>query len=148
MSVPTDAYIGHMKSLMHKATSCTNVDDGIEVVDSAFKCRIISYRVSAQRHHICYRDFFGEVADKIKKLLVQERRKHRSIKVNMELFGRFIHQTKKLVEVKSFNTANKVVTEASGIDSIYDDFAQTMETKAEEFEERDSGKTKTVRNRN
>lgn len=140
VSVPREAYVGHVKSLLHKATSCRNVEEGIEVVESAFRCRIVSYRVTPQRHHIIYREFFEEVAGKITKLLVQERIKHKNIKVNMELFGRFLNQTKELVEVKSFNTQNKILTEGSDIERIYDDFAQTMETKAQEFEERDSGK--------
>lgn len=141
VEVPRHAYAGHRKSLMHKMKSCRNLEDGVEVVDSAFKKRIISYRVSPVGHHISYKEFFDEVADKIKYLIREEIRKHRSIKVNLELFGLFVHQVKELREIKSFNTANKILNEGSDLNSIYDDFAGNIESKAIEFQERESGKS-------
>lgn len=130
-----------MRSLLHKAKTCTNLDDGVELIESAFKSRIASYRVSSPRYHIRYDEFFAELADKIKRLLEKEVAKARAIKINMELFGRFVHQVKQLREIKSFNTSNKIVTESSDINSIYDDCVNSIKTKASEFQERESGNT-------
>lgn len=140
VDVPSRIFQGHLRSLVHKARACREVESGVETIQSAFNSRIASYRVSSQRHHIVYNDFFEELGDKIKKLLVKEARKFRSIKVNLELFGRFIHPVKELTDIKSFNTRNKIINEASDWNSIYDDFVGEMTAKASEFQERESGK--------
>lgn len=140
VDVPSRAFQGHLRSLIHKARAYREVESGVEIIESAFNSRIVSYRVSSQRHHIDYTEFFEELRDKIKQLLVKEAQKFKSIKVNLELFGRFIHPVQELTDTKSFNTRNKIINEASDWNSIYDDFVGEMTTKASEFQERESGK--------
>lgn len=66
--------------------------------------------------------------------------KHISIKVNVEFFGMYVIFSKNVMDVKSFNTKNSVVTQATALKEVYDQFMATILGKASEFQERDSGK--------
>ncbi|KAJ8954840.1 hypothetical protein NQ318_023401 [Aromia moschata] len=57
----------------------------------------------------------------------------------MELFGRYILQTQKIVDNKSFNTANKVIDYAADLNDVFYVFVDLMTTQMSEFQKRDSG---------
>lgn len=137
--VPLNRYQGHLRSLQHKANSCVNIREGVEIVQTAFQKRIISYRFSAARKHLDYGEFFCELKEKVFQVMEYEIVKHKALKINAEVFGRYIHQAQELVDVKSFNTAYKVINEGADKDEIWTDFIDVMKTKASEFEESESG---------
>lgn len=129
----------HMRTIEHRTNSCVPLRGGIQVVRSAFKCRIVSYRVHSENYHLDYVRFFTEIKNDVVKLLEEVVQIHKSVKVNMEVFGRYILHTQELSDTKSFNTSNIILDLASDLTSAYDNFIDKMISKTTEFQERDSG---------
>lgn len=139
VQVPEHALAGHRRSLQHRENCCVRMEDGVQIVNTAYRSRIISYRISPQNDHINYDDFFDELKNKILNLLQMQIAEHKSVKVNLELFATFAHQKLEKIEIKSFNTRNEIVNESSVLEQIYDRFTEIMKAKGTEFQERDSG---------
>lgn len=134
------SYVGHLRSRRH----CTRagfepLGDGVVALQSAFKSRIVSYKVTSENVHINVIEFLNEIKEKIMSLLERQISKFNSVKVNFELFGYFILETKDLEDIKSFNTANEVVTFGTDLNQLYDQFSTILDEKASEFQERESG---------
>lgn len=130
----------HRRTLEHRTMSCTPKCDGIQIINTAFKCRIISYRVHSDTKHTDYVMFFDEVKAKVISLLEDVISAHKSVKVNMETFANYILQTRETSDVKSFNSCNKIFDESVDIGDLYKDLVDTMTSQMSEFEEKDSGK--------
>ncbi|XP_074039589.1 uncharacterized protein isoform X2 [Leptinotarsa decemlineata] len=113
----------HNRSLQHKNNACVQLSDGVQIIKSAFKRRIATYRVQSSIVSTDYMSFFNEIRQKVIELLESAIRIHKIIKVNIEVFGSYILQTQDLKETRSFNSRNGII-------------AQTTE-----FQERDSGWT-------
>ncbi|XP_074041969.1 uncharacterized protein [Leptinotarsa decemlineata] len=131
----------HRRTLQHRTNACIQYGDGVKIIRTAFKCRIVSYRVDSQNHHIDYPTFFNELKQKVFKLLEEVLVIHKSVKVNMEVFGRYYLQTKENLEVKSFNSPNQVVDQSNDLNVIYNIFIDALTAQAMEFQHRDSGWT-------
>lgn len=112
---------------------------GVEIVQSAFKYRIVTYRVHSENNHLDYVMFFNEIRPKILNLLEEVLRIHKTIKVNMETFARYTLPTQDLADMKSFNTCNRILDEAMDLNSVLDSFVDSMIIQTTEFQERDSG---------
>lgn len=136
---PRNQYQGHLRSLQHKTKSCMSIRKGVEIINTAFKKRIVSYRISGEYSHIDYDDFFNDVKQKVKNVIECNIARLKALKVNMEVFGRYIHQTQGLIDVKSFNTAYRIMNDGVDIDVLYNDFVDIMKAKTSEFQERNSG---------
>ncbi|CAH1098900.1 unnamed protein product [Psylliodes chrysocephalus] len=61
LGIPTNQMSSHMRSLGHKEKACTIQVYGIHLIQSAFKCRIVVYRVKSGEKHIDYITFFDEI---------------------------------------------------------------------------------------
>lgn len=129
----------HRRTLQHKTNSCVPLTDGVQIVQSAFKCRIVSYRVHSDNRHLDYVMFFNAVKCKILNLLEEVIGVHRTVKVNMEVFARYILQTQEISDIKSFNTPNKIVDMSTDLNSTLHEFIDQMVSQSAEFQERDSG---------
>ena len=81
----------------------------------------------------------GEVSDYVFDLLGNELLRQGQIKVNFELFGLYYLPSQDLRDIKSFYTNNSVITASVNLRDIYNDFTNTLDRKASEFLERDSG---------
>lgn len=121
-------------------------DNDIAMIKAAFKNRIISYKVNNKKYYINVRDFLTEIKDKILAIIENAVQKHFSIKVNVKLFGMYLLDTKHFCEIKSFNTRNEIVLNSSDVEQLYNDFAATLEVKADQFQECDSGNSKFTSN--
>lgn len=139
-TIPANQINSHRRTLEHRTMSCTPKCDGIQIINSAFKRRIISYRVCSQNHHIDYNLFFNEVKEKILELLKEIVNVHKSVKVNMETFGKYVLPTQETTDVKAFNSSNRIIDESKDLNSIYQEFVDSMISQTSEFEEKDSGK--------
>lgn len=138
------SWIGHLRSNLHKnKISTENLGEGVETVASAFRSRIISYKVSAisETEKISLDSFFESCKDKIKKLLDDALEKHVSIKVNFEHFASFLMFKNDTTEIKSFGTKNVILHMNNDFDSIYGRIVNSIKKKIESFQERDSGWT-------
>ncbi|KAJ8938044.1 hypothetical protein NQ318_013952 [Aromia moschata] len=106
----------------------------MKLIQTAFKSRIASYRVHSENRYSDYNIFFESIKNKVIHLL-SEVIKNNAVKVIMELFGRL----KKIVDNKSFNTANKVIDSAADLNDVFYVFVDLMTTQMSEFQKRDSG---------
>lgn len=129
----------HRRTLQHRTNSCVPMMAGVEIVQSAFKYRIVTYRVHSENNHLDYVMFFNEIRPKILNLLEEVLRIHKTIKVNMETFARYTLPTQDLADMKSFNTCNRILDEAMDLNSVLDSFVDSMIIQTTEFQERDSG---------
>lgn len=140
IDIPRSRFRGHLASLKHKGNACTDVIPGVEKIKTAFKYRIVSYRISSEQHHLNYDMFFNEVKEKVIKLMESEIRRLKAVKVNMEVFGLYVHQVQNIRDIKSFNTKFRILNEGAIAGEIYSDLVDIMKAKASEFQERESGK--------
>ena len=109
------------------------------VLQSAFACRIVTYKVTASNVHINVADFMNEIKDKIMPLWERQLAKFHSMKLNLELFGLFVLESRGLEDVKSFNTTNEVVTFGTDLNHLYEHFTTILAGKIQEFCELGSG---------
>jgi hypothetical protein len=139
ISVPTAYFMAHQRTLEHRSNSCRPLSDGVEIVESAFKSRIITYRVTSNGVHIDYSAFFEEVKPMVSSLIVDQLDIHKTLKINMIVVGRYFLPSQDLFSDKSFNTTNLNVSVGSDFDVIYNAFVKAMKVQSTEFQEKDSG---------
>lgn len=139
-SVRKNEINAHKRTLQHRTNSCTPLVKGVYVIASAFKNRIISYRVHSDKHHTDFVSFFGEIKCKVVNLLKDVIGIHKAVKVNMEVFGRYVLDVKDLSDIKTFNTTNKILDQSVDLITMWNMFVDMMMAQTTEFQERDSGR--------
>lgn len=128
----------HFRSTIHKNNSTNNYSDDIQIINSAFKCRIISYKINNTHEDLLTpEEFLIEVKDKVFNLLCEKFEQFITIKFNIELFGNYILND--VIEIKSFNTKNYVFTYTNSFNDVYEEIIEKLKIKSEQFQERDSG---------
>lgn len=124
--------------------------EGVELIQSAFKCRISTYRFSMPKQcYVNHTEFFNDIANNVSGVIKEKLTNLVSVKVHCELFSVYVKQQaeSELVDVKSFITKNKIVTSADKWEDLYNEFTEELKGKAENFQVRDSGMIfKAVRN--
>lgn len=146
IQVEVDKWAPHCRTNEHKNNSCIQLEDGIQVMQSAFKSRIATYRVSPQTYHIDYKSFFEEIKGKVISLFEEALRVHTTFKCSLEVFSSYLLPSQETTDIKSFNTVYKVVTHSDSLDEIYESFVNNILKKSEEFQEKDSGKQSIIGN--
>lgn len=132
--------MGHQRSKQHvTATGQEPLEEGITLVQTAFKSRIASYRVTPSENCTDVVSFMNRLKDKVLKLVREQCKRNLSIKLNCELFGLFYLESKDLTDVKSFNTKNQIITSGTDLNEVYDGLTGDFDEKVSEFQERDSG---------
>lgn len=111
----------------------------MEIINSAFQQRIISYRINPTSFHLNVSDLFKEILTKITKIIEKEQQKHNMIKMNLELFGLYLNPKDETHHIKSFNTPYRVICDSSNIKTEVDEMIQIIDRKADELAEKDSG---------
>ncbi|XP_071056904.1 uncharacterized protein [Onthophagus taurus] len=140
--VTRQCYSSHLRSNKHKQKAFVIIDDGVEKIDSIFGDKICSFRVSDhERKYVDMKEFSNRIREKVISLIQSVRNVNGSLKVNTEIFGLYFINTKEEVEIKSFNTKNKIITVAVDLYQTYEDFMDEIMVKMSEFQERDSGWT-------
>ncbi|KAJ8983456.1 hypothetical protein NQ317_013331 [Molorchus minor] len=139
VDIETDAWNSHLRTNIHKANSCTIFEDGVEIMKSAFKRRIISYKITSSTFHVDIKKFRDEIKERVLKLIQMEQIKHKLIKLNFELFSFYHLPTSTTHEIKSHNTPYEIVCSSTNINETFDHLFNIIDRKADEFAERDSG---------
>ncbi|XP_071052717.1 uncharacterized protein [Onthophagus taurus] len=140
--VTRQCYSSHLRSNKHKQKAFVIIDDDLEKIDSIFGDKICSFRVSDhERKYVDMKEFSNRIREKVISLIQSVRNVNGSLKVNTEIFGLYFINTKEEVEIKSFNTKNKIITVAVDLYQTYEDFMDEIMVKMSEFQERDSGWT-------
>lgn len=139
--VEGNCYTAHIRSAAHRSKAFVIVDDGVKRNVSAYGGRIVSYQISdLSQLYIDPQDFSNNIREKVLTLIESTLYVHNSIKMNLELYGLYYLLTKENVEIKSFNTMNKIITQGSDLYALYDDYIDEIKNKMSEFQERNSGK--------
>lgn len=143
ISVEKKSWVGHIRSNAHKTknNSTQVIGDGIEKLQSAFRNRITTYRISnANELFTSSVDvFMNSMYDRIKMLLDESVQKHMCIKVNFELYGLFVLFKNNSQSIKSFGTKNKILYQSYDFQRLYSEVLNCFKRKVEEFQQRDSG---------
>ncbi|KAG7299574.1 hypothetical protein JYU34_016555 [Plutella xylostella] len=137
------SWVGHLRSSDHKSRAVTyRLSDDVEILASAFRNRIATYKIKANDDAQRSLDsFFQSIHDKIKSLINQSLKTHFCIKVNVELFSFFLMYKNDSQELKSFGTKNVTLHMNYNFDSFFSEIKSTLKKKIEEFSEQDSGWT-------
>ncbi|KAJ8976357.1 hypothetical protein NQ317_011597 [Molorchus minor] len=138
-SVPSTSGTDRIKKINRSIVS--SLGDGVVELRNAFKNRIASYRFSSPRDHIDFYDFMWEVKQKVLDIIDKCMKKYHTLKINFEIFGLYEIPEKELSDIKSFNTKNKIITIATDLHQIFEEFTEEMTSQASEFQEKDSGWT-------
>lgn len=139
-SVKRSLWSSHLRTNSHKTNAILIKDNEVEIIKTAFKERIISYRVASKCFHINILEYFQEILPKIVNIMKLELQKHTCIKLNMELFGLYLNPNNETHDVKSFNTPFRVICNSSELTNEIDEMIGIIDRKADELAEKDSGK--------
>lgn len=111
----------------------------VERIGSAFKCRIVSHRISPTKQHIYHTDFFEDVRYTVLEIFEKYRKERNSSKINCVLFATYIIPHKEVVDLKSFNTNNRVWLQTTDLTDLYNEFQKEIKSNAEKIQERNFG---------
>ena len=89
INIPTRYFLAQQRTLQPRNKSCKPFSDSVEFVESAFKNRIITYRVTSNGGHIDYSAFFEDVKLIVSGLIVDQLDIHKTLKINMIVVGRY-----------------------------------------------------------
>lgn len=140
--VPRNHMLAHERTLEHRNKSCVSIARGVQRIESAFRSRIVSYRLNTDFDHVNYTIFFKDITPKVIGVLQEILHKYKSAKVNMITVARYFLAANDTFSEKSFNTPNQIVTIGSDLNEIFEIFIECMKTQAAEFQEKDSGMLK------
>jgi hypothetical protein len=140
ISIPKNRMNAHSRTLLHRTNSASNVRDGVKLVQSAFKNRICSYRVSSSATHNDFKLFFRDIKSDVLNVLEEMLNIHHTLKANIEVFASYYLETKETSDIKSFNTRFVVVDQGCDLSETYEEKVAAIITQITEFDEKDSGK--------
>lgn len=133
----------HRRSNEHKhKCSVAYKQNNIDVIRTAFKSRVNTYRVNNMiSDELSIENFLKHITESVTMLINENLQTHTSIKVNVELFGGYMVEKgdEYKYDVKSFNTKNEIITLSTELNNVYKDWIHIIKTKAEDFNDRESG---------
>jgi hypothetical protein len=139
-SIPNNKLNAHSRTLLHRTNSATHVRDGVKLVQSAFKSRICSYRISSSAIHNDFKLFFRDIKSDVLNVLEDMLNLHHTLKANIEVFASYYLETRETSDIKSFNTSFTVIDQGSDLSDMYEEKVTAITSQITEFDEKDSGK--------
>lgn len=141
ITVDNRRWAGHVRSTVHKNNSTTHLADNVEIIKSAFKGRITSYRIvaSSDELYLTTDSFLSNIRNQVKSLLDGALNVQTCVKVNFEVFCTYLMFKNDQSEVKSFNTKNYIIHFNYDFNKIYNDTVSKLIKKIDDFQSRDSG---------
>lgn len=137
-------YRYHLRTNLHKSNCLIRTEfNDIDIVATAFKNRIVTYRLNAAQN-LKQLPIEVNLSDKRKhviQLLKMSLCKHECIKVNFELFAYFILPKSDEQQLKSFNTKYEIIYQSTELNEMVSNLFDTFTTKLSEFEHCESGWT-------
>ena len=114
-------------------------EEGVKLVKTSFRNRLATYRLEGTEDPTNVKRFVDHLKDKVIRLVGTNVLTHRNLKIGMELFGRFLLQANEEMEIKSFNSKFRMVSEDTDLEELFVQFRDILDKKAMEFEENKSG---------
>lgn len=129
----------HNRTTKHKKNCSIFLDSNLKLVQTAFKHRILTYHISSDIHLTDVKLYLEELKPKIINLLNECMLVNQSLRVNVELYGRYMLASTKEEEIKSFNTKYALVYDYTNLDDFFEGYKQALIKKTSEFTEASSG---------
>lgn len=135
------SYRYHLRTNLHKNNCLLKTDfDNIDIIATAFRQRIVTYRVNpGDNTNSTPEDFLQNITEEVIKLLVMNLSKHGSIKLNFELFANFQLPPSDKLEMKSFNSKYDTIFRNTDLLELYSKAQNALINKLSEFQHRESG---------
>lgn len=111
----------------------------IEIIATAFKNRILTYRLNPTEIYQTPEAFLYDNLKNVVKLINMCLMKGNCLKVNYELFANFALPHSEHEQLKSFNTKNTVILRHTDLNENYLNAISTIKQKFAEFEHCESG---------
>lgn len=156
VDVPSLKYSSHLKSIFHKNKSARSLYgleeeevEGVEEVTSAFRGRIVTYRVRAinatSETKLNVELYINAVREKILQLISNKLEEYGTLKINFELFATFVKPAaavqwdeddgEQIVsDIKSFSMKYRVITLTTDLNAVVDDVVAVCQRKIDEFQ--------------
>lgn len=128
-SVERSHWTGHLRSTNHKNKTISHFCEGVEILHSAFRNRIASYRIVDPSENCSLEPFLNNIWDKIKTLIDMSLKEHSCIKVNFEYFALFLMFKNDSQEMKSFATKNVTLHQNYEFDSLLSQVKNTLKKR-------------------
>lgn len=140
-NVHVSKYSSHKKSNIHKTNCLLRTEfDNVQLIASAFKSRIASYRINPHSKSIISPEIFlSDISSTVFNVVKTLLNKHKSIKLNFELFVMYRLPKNDEVSLKSFNTKYTAIVQSSNLQAIYEEYSRKLINKCTEFELSESG---------
>lgn len=136
-----ETFSSHLHSLSrrHKNKCCTEIADGIQIVKTAFKNRLTTYRIFSKKYPTDVELYLNDLKPKFVSLLKNSLLNHTNVKVNMELYGAYLLPSDESQDIKSFNSRYSIVSMQTDLDELFNVFQQVLVSKSCRFREKNSG---------
>ncbi|XP_063391753.1 uncharacterized protein LOC134677251 [Cydia fagiglandana] len=147
IDVLSNNLIEHSETERHKLLCEQEKSDdcAVYIVESAFKRRIVSYRINGSADILDPKLYLLSIGEKLEKVINIELETHKNVKINVELFGTFMKTNTEgevIRDLKSFNTKNVVMhKDCMDFPFYFEQISMSISKKCEDFTERDSGWT-------
>jgi len=141
VNIDNHRWYGHLRSNVHKSNNTTSSGGNVEIINTSFKGRIVSYKFKADSHDKNHLPelFLHNISRQVKQIITKTLQKHTSIKVNFVLFSFFLMFKNDRQEMKSFSTKNVIITLNFDFQTFYKRSIEIMLKRIDSFLERDSG---------
>lgn len=142
IDIPENRYQYHLRTNLHKSNCLLNTKyKNIEIISTAFKNRIISYKLSPFEEYLTPEAFLLDNEKYVSKIINNSLQVFQSVKLNFELFAFFYLSKTGEKQLKSFNTKYNIICKGTNIHELYLNTIHTFEKKLSEFQQRESGWT-------
>lgn len=132
----------HKKSNIHKSNCLIQSEfKDVQIIASAFKSRIVSYKVNSVDSLLAPEQFLNSVSSTVINLIRKSLERHKALKVNMELFISYYLPKDDQKSLKSFNIQFSTIFHSTDLVIFYQECVEKLVTKCSEFELSESGWT-------
>lgn len=132
----------HNKSFIHKSNCLIRTEfDNVQIIANAFRNKIVSYKINPQSLNISPELFLSQITNTVCRLIKDTLSKHKSVKINLELFVSYYLPKNEEKSLKSFNTKYEIIFQNTDLLSTYQSFVEKLINTCSEFEMSESGWT-------
>lgn len=133
-------FSAHKKTNIHKSNCLIqSTFQNVQIIASAFKSRIISYRINSADTILAPEQFLNIVSSSVIQLIKKSLSQHKALKVNLEIFVAYYLPKDDQKSIKSFNIQYEAIFQNTDLVKFYQDCVDKIIQKCSEFELSESG---------
>lgn len=131
-------YPNHLNTLLHRNKTEELVEPGVHKLQSAFKSRISTYKITPNNNYVELDRFLKDTLPRARNLVNQL--EQRTVKINLEIMGLYYLQTADQYETKSFTTPNVIIADkVADLEEGFAELSDTLDKRTKQFSEINSG---------